>query len=186
MLKEITERFWWIILQGVPLGVVCTLRALGILTSYSFYHDKNNLEILKSLGSFISTFSLVVFVLFCYIVGFIINDISKRVWWQIRARYGDIRFRKKVLEIPGEPELDASGKPNDNMKLSQVRMRELYVVSGILISSVIGISFEVFYKASDYGQNFVLIVLGIIVAITIVFILTKPIFRMLKYRKDND
>ena len=72
------------------------------------------------------------------------------------------------------------------MKLSQVRMRELYVVSGILISSVIGISFEVFYKASDYGQNFVLIVLGIIVAITIVFILTKPIFRMLKYRKDND
>lgn len=176
MIKEITERFWWVILPGLPLGIVCSIRALGVLTSNSFYHNEKNLDILKSLGSFASTFGLIIFIVFCYIVGFIVNDISKRIWRSARDCYGTTTFHTKVLDVLGSTE--------DSKKLRQVKMRELYLVMGILISSVIGIVFEWSYSISDYGQNFILIVLEIIVILSVVFILSKPVFRMIKHNKE--
>ena len=176
MIKEIMERFGRIILSGLLFGIVCSIRALGIFTSNSFYYNKENLEILKSLGSFVSTFGLIIFIIFCYIVGFIINDISKRIWRKARDCYGVATFHAKVLGISDDAE--------NHMTLLLLGQQELCLVTGILISSVMGIVFEWSYSISDYGQDFILIVLWIFVILSIVFILSKPVFRMIKHNKE--
>ena len=172
MFEKITERFFWIILPGLPLTIVCGVRALGIFTSNTFYHNKENLEILKSLGSFVSTFGFIIFIAFCYSVGFVINDISKRIWRCIRDRYGKDKFYTQVL--------DDKENSSDVQKLG---MRELSLITGILISSLVGIAFELCYKISDFGQSFILIMLVVVITSSITFLLFKPILRMIKHHK---